>query len=75
MLKNWIEVHDQSRELYNINNRFKSFKTYMLRSDICDYSDACIIIKETITVESTSNGYRHNRNFILRNNAPFIPCI
>ena len=71
----YLEVHDQSRESYNINNHFKSFKTYKLRSDFCDYSDAYIIIKETITVEGTSNGYRHKRSLILRNNAPFIPCI
>ena len=47
----------------------------MLRSDLCDYSDAYIIIKEIITVEGTSNGYRHKRSLILRNNAPFIPFI
>ena len=46
----------------------------MLRSDLCDYSDACIAVKRTITVKTRRNrnidGY--NRNLILGNNAPFI---
>ena len=37
--KNWIEVPDQSGETYNTNKQIR-FKTSMLRSDLCDYSDA-----------------------------------
>ena len=37
--KKWIEVHDQSGEIYNTNKNIR-FKTSMLRSDQCDYSDA-----------------------------------
>ena len=52
----------------------------MLRSDLCDYSDAYILVKGTITVNGTVNGVenqtlRRNRPLILKNNAPFVSCI
>ena len=40
--KNWIEINDQSRGLYNTNNDIR-FKTAMLKSSLCDYSDAHIL--------------------------------
>ena len=51
--KKWIEVYDQSG---NAENRYKPskqvrFKTSMLQSDLCDYSDAHIVLKGTIIVE------------------------
>ena len=49
----------------------------MLQSNLCDYSHAFIVVKETNTVETKDNrvtdGY--NRNVILKNDAPFINCI
>ena len=42
---NWVEINDGS---YN-NDNIK-FKTSMIRSNICDYSDAYIHVKATITV-------------------------
>ena len=50
--KEWIEVHDQSGEIYNTNKQTR-FKTYMLRSDLCDYSDAYINVKGRSTVSAT----------------------
>ena len=47
----------------------------MLRSDICYYSDAYIVIKGTITVEGTNDRDKHNGSLILKNNAPFISCV
>ena len=72
--KKWIRVHDQSGESYNINKQIR-FKTSMLRSDICDYSDAYIVVKETITAEGANDRDKHNRSLILKNNAPFIYCV
>ena len=37
--KNWIEINDQSRGVYNVNSDIR-FKTTMLRSSLCDYSGA-----------------------------------
>ena len=47
----------------------------MLESDLCDYSDAYIVVKKTITVKGSNNRDKHNRNLILKNDAPFISCI
>ena len=58
------------------------FKTPMLRSNLCDYSDAYILVKGTITVtapgvNNNANNIRDKRNrpVILKNNAPFVSCI
>ena len=54
----------------------------MLRSNLCDYSDAYILVKGTITVTApgANNGAnnirdKRNRPLILKNNAPFVSCI
>ena len=47
--KKWIEVYDQSQENYDVNKEI-SIKTSMLRSDLCDFSDAYISVKGNITV-------------------------
>ena len=48
---NWVEINDDSRGMYNINSQIK-FKTRMLNSIFCDYSDACTLFKGT-TVPNT----------------------
>ena len=40
--KKWIEVYDQSGGNYNVNKEIR-VKTSMLRSDLCDYSDAYML--------------------------------
>ena len=52
--KKWVEVYDQSGETYNINKQI-ILKTSVLRSDLCDYRDAYIIVKGEITVEGANN--------------------
>ena len=47
----------------------------MLRSDLCDYSDAYIIVKGTIIIEGRNNRDIKNRSLALKNSAPFISCI
>ena len=46
----------------------------MLRSDLCDYSDAYIVVKGTITVTNPSND-EYEKELTLKNNAPFVSCI
>ena len=46
--KKWIEVYDQSEKNCSVNNKIR-IKTPMLRADLCDYSDAYIIVKGDIT--------------------------
>ena len=65
---------------YN-ENKSTRFKTPMLRSNLCDYSDAYILVKVTITVTApgvnNANNIRDkiNRPLILKNNAPFVSFI
>ena len=66
---------------YNENKSIR-FKTPMLRLNLCNYSDAYILVKGTITVtapgvNNNANNIRDKRNrpLILKNNAPFVSCI
>ena len=65
-------------DTYNENKSIR-FKTPMLRSNLCDYSDAYILVNGTITVTAAegANNIREKRNkpLILKNNAPFALCI
>ena len=73
--KKLIEVHDQSGETYNTNKQIR-FKTLMLRSDLCDYSDAYIVVKGIVTVSAEERDRDEmNRDFALKNNALLISCI
>ena len=47
--KNWSEINVDSREAYNTNSQTK-FKTTMLKSSLCHYSDAFILVKGRITI-------------------------
>ena len=54
--KNWVEVNNESRGMFlcsNVNSHIK-YKTTMLKSSLCDYSDAYILVKGTITVNNTA---------------------
>ena len=56
------------------NNSIR-FKTPMLRSDLCDYADAYILVNGTILVNGLNPRDRQNNPVILKNNAPFVSCI
>ena len=49
----------------------------MLRSSLCDYSDAYILVSATITVPNTAAAADPNnrKNIIIKNCAPFTNCI
>ena len=49
--KNSVEINGESRGTYSVNRQI-IFKTSMLRSSLCDYSDACILVKGNITVNN-----------------------
>ena len=76
--KKWIEVHDQYRKTHNANKQIR-FKTSMLKSDLCNFSDAYIIFKGKVTGSATdgTNNIRDKKTqtFSIKNNAPFISCI
>ena len=72
--KKWIEVQSQSENAYNTSKPIR-FKTSMLRSDLCDYSDAYVLVKGKMTVTNPNNNANFNKELTLKNNAPFISCI
>ena len=76
--RSWVEINDESRGTYNVNSQVK-FKTTMLKSSLCDYSDAYIIVKGTITVNNTAAADAEvnntNKKIIFKNCAPFTDCI
>ena len=51
--KNCVEINDESCGMYNTNNQTR-FKTSTLRTSLCDYSNAYILVKGTITVANTA---------------------
>ena len=65
--KKWIKVYDQSSGTYSSNKQIR-FKTSMLRSDLCDYSDAYILVKGKITVTNPKNN-ACDKKLALKNNA------
>ena len=71
--KKWIEVYDQSEGNYNVNKEIR-IKTSMLRSDLCDFSDAYIVVKGNIIVTNL-NSAKRNEAVAFKNNASFINCI
>ena len=75
-----VEINDESKGAYNVNSQIK-FKTTMLKSSSCDYSDAYILVKKTITITGAGNDAaarqedEREKVVIFKNCAPFTNCI
>ena len=74
--KKWIEVHDQSG---SAEDRYKpskqiTFKTSMLKSDLCDSSDAYVVY-ELLLLQEQEMRVKANRCLAFKNDAAFISCI
>ena len=76
--RNWVEINDDIRGAYSPNKQIR-FKTSMLRSSLCDYSDAYILVKGNITVNNTAGAdnaaNNANKKVIFKNCVPFTNCI
>ena len=76
--RNWVEINDESRGTYASNDI--KFKTTMLRSNLCDYADAYILVKRTTTITGAGNDDsakqldERNKGVILKNCALFTKC-
>ena len=46
----------------------------MLRSDLCDFGDAYIVVKGYVAVTNPNNA-KWSKSVAFKNNAPFISCI
>ena len=75
--RNWVEINE-ARGTHSHNKQIK-FKTSMLRSSLCDYSDAYILVKGNIIVNNTAaaddDANNTNKKVIFKNCAPFTNCI
>ena len=76
--KNWVEINDESKKLYNTGSDIK-FKTTLLRSNLCDYADAYILVNGTITRAGDDVAARQaderGKGVTFKNCAPFTKCI
>ena len=78
--KNWVEINDESRGAYNVNSQIK-FKTRMLKSSLCDYSDVYILVKGRITINgrgadaAARQADERDKDVAFKNCAPFTNCI
>ena len=78
--KNWVEINDDSHGTYNTISQIK-FKTTMLKLSLCDYSDACRLVKGTITLVAEGaeaaaiEADENNKQAIFKDCAIFTDCI
>ena len=78
--KNWVEINNEPRGKYNVNSQIK-FKNTMLKSSLCDYSDAYILVKREITItgagDDAAGRYADERDkgVVFKNCVPFTNCI
>ena len=70
--KNWVEINDESLRTYNVNSQIK-FKTWMLKSNLCDYNDVCILVSAIIVVPNTAVA-GSEQTIIIKNCTPFTDC-
>ena len=77
--RNCVELNNESRRTYTSNDI--KFKTTMLRSNSCDYADAYILVKGTITITGAGDDDaekrldERNKAVIFKNCAPFTKFI
>ena len=77
--KNWVEINDDSRGTYSVNSQIK-FNTAMLKSSLCDYSDAYILVKGKITITGTGDDAaarqdERSKGAAFKNCVPFTNCM
>ena len=63
LLKNGSKFMINQKKNYSVNKEIR-IKTPMLRSDLCDFSDAYIVVKGDITLEGNNNANKCNKSFI-----------
>ena len=74
MTRKWIEGNDLLNRQYSVNKNAR-IKTPILRLDLCNYSNAYILLKRRTTVIETNNTNKRNKTLSLKNNAPFRSCM
>ena len=79
-IENGVEVNDDFRGTYKTNSEIK-FKTSMLKLGLCNYSDAYLLVNETITITrgqddaAARQADERNKEVMFTNCAAFTDCI
>ena len=74
------EINDKSRRTYKKSTQIK-FKTSMIRSNLCDYSDAYIVVSGTIKItgsehdDAEKNADERDKGVIIKKCAQFTERI
>ena len=73
--KNWVEINNDARGTHNKDSQIK-FKTSLLKSSLCDYSDAYILVKRTLSIEPQAEDNLNNadKKVVFKSCAPFTDC-
>ena len=75
--RNWVEINDELNGRYNKSNI--RFKTYLIRSNLCEYSDAYVLAQGTIKVPNTTAAgaavNNSNKKVMFKSCASFNNCI
>ena len=75
--KNWVEINDELCGTYNTNSQIK-FKTTVLKSRLCNYSDAYIFVKDFISCKrrciafAGAGANNNNKQVAFRNCIPLL---
>ena len=67
--RKWNIVNDNSKANYDAGNKI-TYNTEVLKSNLCDYNDAYILVRGDITVTTAGATLVAFKNF-----APFTKCI
>ena len=73
---NWVEINDDRNGVYD--KKYLKFKTTMLNANLCDYSDAYILVEGRITVvgqgadDTAIAADRNNKKVVFKNCAPCL---
>ena len=72
--RNSVEINDESQGTYNASKEIK-LKISMIRSNLCDYSDAYIDVKGTIDVPNTGTAAIEHEDIRKSHKQCFLPTV
>ena len=75
--RNWIGINNESKERYDNSNII--FKVYVTKLNLCDYSNAYLLLKGTITLPNTEVAAAAvnitNKNITFANYGHYSDCV
>ena len=76
----WVEANDELQGTYKGSNQIK-FKTSIIRSNLCDSSDAYIFVSRTIAIkgkgddDAAKREDESNKEVVFKNGVPLTDCV